>query len=54
MNNYIQRGVYNIVEKKLVDMRENFSKALSEKAVCKLDEKKKEIASNYFGQDKRK
>lgn len=45
----IENAIINIMENNLDAMRANFSVALSEKAVQKLDERKKEIAENYFG-----
>jgi hypothetical protein len=48
----IDKALNNILEGKLDNMRENFSAALTEKAVQKLEEKKIEIAKNYFGQVK--
>lgn len=50
MNELIKEALDNILEKKLDEMRENFSAALTEKAVEKLEEKKIEIAQSYFGQ----
>lgn len=47
--NTIKEAIKNIQEGKLEEMRQNFSAALSQKAVEKLEEKKLEIASNYFG-----
>lgn len=46
----INKALDNILEGKLDEMRENFSAALSTKAVEKLEERKIEIAQNYFGQ----
>lgn len=46
----IENAIINIMENNLDAMRANFSVALSEKAVQKLDERKREIAENYFGQ----
>ena len=45
----IDRALDNIFEGKLDEMRSNFSAALSTKAVEKLEERKIEIAQNYFG-----
>jgi hypothetical protein len=47
---HIQEAVKNIREKKLEQMKENFNSAITEKAVQKLEEKKIDIAKNYFGQ----
>jgi len=46
----INKALDNILEGRLDEMRENFSAALSTKAVEKLEERKIEIAQNYFGQ----
>ena len=46
----IKNALSNIIEGNLDAMRQNFSSALTEKAVQKLEEKKVEIAKNYFGQ----
>jgi hypothetical protein len=46
----INKALENILEGRLDEMRENFSAALSTKAVEKLEERKIEIAQNYFGQ----
>lgn len=46
----INKALDNILEGKLDEMRENFSAALSTKAVEKLEERKIEIAQSYFGQ----
>lgn len=45
----IENAIINIIENNLDAMRANFSAALSEKAVQKLDERKRVIAENYFG-----
>lgn len=45
----IKQAINNIMENNLDAMRQNFSAALSEKAVQKLEERKIEIAKNYFG-----
>lgn len=45
----IDRALDNIFEGKLDEMRSNFAAALSTKAVEKLEERKIEIAQNYFG-----
>lgn len=47
---YIKEAIKNIVDKKLDVMKENFNSALTEKAVQKLEEKKINIAKQYFGQ----
>lgn len=45
----IKKALSNILEGNLDAMRQNFSATLTEKAVQKLEEKKIEIAKNYFG-----
>ena len=45
----VNKALDNILDKKLDEMRQNFSAALSTKAVEKLEERKIEIAQNYFG-----
>lgn len=46
----INKAIENIFEGKLDEMRQNFSAALTTKAVEKLEERKIQIAENYFGQ----
>jgi hypothetical protein len=46
----VKEAIYNILENNLDDMRQNFSATLTAKAVERLEEKKIEIAENYFGQ----
>lgn len=46
----IKNALNNILEGNLDEMRQNFSNALTAKAVEKLEERKIEIAKNYFGQ----
>lgn len=53
MNKHIQRAIYNIVEKNLDAMRNNFNKVLSEKAMNKIDERKKDVANTYFDQKRK-
>lgn len=48
----IKTAVKYIMEGKLDQMKSELNTALSEKAVQKLEEKKVEIAKNYFGQSK--
>lgn len=48
----IKEAINNILENNLDSMRQNFSSALSTKAVEKLEERKIEIAKNYFAQKK--
>lgn len=45
----ITNGIENVVDGDLEAMRQNFQQALAQKAVEKLEEKKLEIASMYFG-----
>ena len=46
----IKNALNNILEGNLDEMRQNFSSALTTKAVEKLEERKIEIAKSYFGQ----
>jgi hypothetical protein len=46
----INEALMNISENKLIEMKENFTSVLQEKVNQKLEEKKREIASNYFAQ----
>jgi hypothetical protein len=46
----IKKALDSILEGNLDEMRQNFSSALTTKAVEKLEERKIEIAKNYFGQ----
>lgn len=48
----VQKALDSILENKLDEMRNNFSHALTSKAVEKLEERKMEIAKNYFGSSK--
>ena len=48
----IKKALHNILEGNLDDMRQNFSSALTTKAVEKLEERKIEIAQSYFGKSK--
>jgi hypothetical protein len=52
MNNNIKEALDHILDNDLDGMRAAFSNALTNKAVERLDEKKIEIASNYFGLNK--
>jgi hypothetical protein len=47
---YIREAIQNILEQDLDLMRENLKVAITEKAVQSLEEKKVQIAENYFGQ----
>lgn len=46
----INEALDNILEENLIDMKENLMTALQEKAMEKLEERKKIIASDYFAQ----
>ena len=46
----IQEAIHNIQAENLNEMKENFLAVLQEKAMDKLEERKKEIAANYFAQ----
>jgi DNA topoisomerase VI subunit B len=46
----IFEAIDNILENNLNEMKENFSQVLQEKTMEKLEEKKKDIAANYFAQ----
>ena len=46
----IQEAIQNIHEENLNEMKENFLAVLQEKAIMKLEERKKDIAANYFAQ----
>lgn len=48
----VNKAIDNILEKRLDEMRTNFSSALTSKAVEKLEERKIKIAETYFGQTK--
>ena len=48
----IKNALDNILDGKLDEMRQNFSSALTTKAVEKLEERKMEIAKSYFGKTK--
>lgn len=45
----VTEGIRNVLDGNLEQMRQNFNQALAQKAVEKIEEKKLEIASNYFG-----
>jgi regulator of replication initiation timing len=49
---YIKEAIENILEKNLDEMKNNFSAALTEKAIMRLEEKKIKIAQEYFGKGK--
>lgn len=46
----VNKALENILENRLDDMRTNFTNALTTKAVEKLEERKIDIAQQYFGQ----
>lgn len=48
----VNKALDSVIAGKLDEMRTNFSSALTSKAVDKLEERKIEIAKNYFGQTK--
>jgi hypothetical protein len=48
--NLINEALENILENNLNDMKENLLAAINEKAMEKLEERKKAIAADYFAQ----
>jgi hypothetical protein len=50
----VKQAVDNILNKNLDEMRQNLNDALAAKAVAALEERKIEIAKNYFAQPKAK
>lgn len=46
----IYEAIDNILENNLVEMKENLLDVIQEKAIQKLEERKKEIAANYFSE----
>lgn len=52
MNDTIKEALNRILENDLDGMKNAFNAAISERAVGKLEERKIEIASNYFGSKK--
>jgi len=48
----VNKALDSILTNKLDEMRQNFSSALTTKAVEKLEERKIEIAQSYFSQTK--
>ena len=50
--NIIHKAFDNILENNLDEMRKNFQTAITSKAVEKLEERKMEIAQNYFAEKK--
>lgn len=48
----VNKALDSVLSGKLDEMRTHFSSALTTKAVEKLEERKIEIAKNYFGQTK--
>lgn len=49
---HIKEAIESLQNKKFDQMREHINTALAEKAMQKLDERKIEIAKNYFGKPK--
>ena len=49
-NDLINEAIVNIAEENLSEMKENFLTVLQEKVIGKLEERKKQIASDYFAQ----
>ena len=47
---YINEALDCILEDNLTEMKDNLMLALQEKAMAKLEERKKEIAANYFAE----
>lgn len=47
----VKKAIESILENDLVSMRQNFSSAITSKAVEKLEERKVEIAKSYFTKD---
>lgn len=47
----VKKAIENILENNLDSMRQNFSSALTHKAVEKLEERKAEIAKSYFSKE---
>ena len=48
----IERALDSLMRNKLDDMRTEFNNALTTRAIEKLEERKIDIAKNYFGQSK--
>lgn len=48
----VKQAIFNIAESKLDEMKDNFKKALAEKAAEKLEEMKVNMANNFFGDKK--
>lgn len=49
----VNKAIDSILEKKLDEMRTEFSNALTTKAVEKLEERKMNIAKDYFAEAKK-
>ena len=45
----IKGAIHNMIQGNLDNMRQQLGEALSKKAVTQLDERKIDIAKNYFG-----
>jgi len=48
----VREAIHSIAENKLKEMKENFKKALAQKAAEKLEEMKVDMATNFFGEKK--
>ena len=48
----VKQAIFNIAESKLDEMKDNFKKALAQKAAGKLDEMKVDMANDFFGNKK--
>ena len=48
----VRKAIDSLVENDLEGMRNTFNNILTTKAVGKLEEKKIDIAKNYFGEEK--
>ena len=48
----VKQAIFNIAENKLDEMKENFKKALAQKAADKLEEKKVDMGNAFFGDKK--
>lgn len=48
----VKQAIFNIAESKLDEMKDNFKKALAQKAAEKLEEMKVDMATNFFGEKK--
>jgi len=48
----VKQAIFNIAESKLDEMKDNFKKALAQKAAGKLEEMKVDMANDFFGNKK--